>query len=328
MVAHLHEQMGYFLLNYVDDFLGAEYDTRIWESHGAFVRLLRDIEVDRSEKKSAPPCQIIDFIGTLFNAIDMTIGVMQDRKVELMKELNRWRYKVHTTRRELETLIGKLQFVSNCVRLGRLFVSRLLSEMKAMTRGKHYKVTGQARKDIMWWYNFLPGFQGRSIMWLLEVTEIDTEFAVDACMIGAGGVAGEEYYRTRFPPQFNQKKLKITHLELWAVIVAVRGWGDKLYRKVVKIRSDNEAVATIINTGRSQDLYLQSQLRELCWWLAHFQCKVKSVHLSGRLNRIPDLLSRWHEGEKIRSEFDERTRNKKMVRRYIDSSYFNFQHTW
>ena len=62
--------------------------------------------------------------------------------------------------------------------------------------------------------------------------------------------------------------------------------------KVLKVRSDNEAVATIINSGHSQDSYLQKQLHELVWWLAKFHFKIKSVHLSGNLNRLPDLLSR------------------------------------
>ena len=94
--------------------------------------------MSRSERKSVPPTQIVEFIGTLFNAIDFTIGITATRKVEIMQVLKRWKFKRVTTRRELECLIGKLQFVSNCVRPGCLFISRLLAEMK---RGQFYTLS-------------------------------------------------------------------------------------------------------------------------------------------------------------------------------------------
>ena len=104
-----------------------------------------------AERKSIPPNTQVEWVGTSFDSTDMTIGITQARKSELLVELNKWRFKKYTTRRELESLVGKLQFVSNCVRPGRLFVSRLLTEFKVMIRGKQYKLSEQARKDIKWW---------------------------------------------------------------------------------------------------------------------------------------------------------------------------------
>ena len=118
--------------------------------------------------------------------------------------------------------MGKLQFVANCVQLGWLFVSRLLQELKAMNRTFRYKLDQQARKDIQWWYEFLPDFDGECIMWLLEKSEVDSELAVDACMEGAGGITQMHYFHVKFPQKFKEQDLKITHLELWVVIVAVK----------------------------------------------------------------------------------------------------------
>ena len=141
---------------------------------------------------------------------------------------------------------------------------------------------------MQWWYEFIPQFQGTGIMWLLDVQEFDQEFAVDASLNVAGGVLGNDYFRVKFPSSLNDK-CKITHYELWAVIVAVKLWGERFRGKVIPVRSDNEAVATIINTGCSKDSYLQAQLCELLWWTAKMDFKLKSVHLSGHLNRLPDM---------------------------------------
>ena len=40
MIAYIHSLMSFFLLNYVDDFLGIEYVDKIYNSHRAFVALL------------------------------------------------------------------------------------------------------------------------------------------------------------------------------------------------------------------------------------------------------------------------------------------------
>ena len=132
---------------------------------------------------------------------------------------------------------------------------------------------------------FLPGFQGTAVMWLVDSVEINREFSTDACMIGAGGITEGEFFRVRFPPVILTKYTQIAHLELWSIIVAVKLWGGNFTSMIVKIQMDNEVVSQIINSGRSCDLLLQKLLRELYWWLAIHQFKVKSVHLAGKLNK-------------------------------------------
>ena len=298
VITYLHGQMGYFLLNYVDDFVGVEFEDKIFSSHAALIRLLRDLGIMRSEKKSVAPTQTIDFVGNLFDVNSMTIGITPECKSAVLKELEVWRTHRMCTCRQLESLIEKLQFMSNCIRPGHLFVSRLLAELKQMSRGKFYYVNNELRKDIKWWYTFLPGYTGTSILWLLDCVEVDSEMVMDACMQQAGAISDKEIFSVKFPNRV-KKGAHITHLELWAVILSIKCWGDHFRGKILRIKTDNEAVAQIINTGRSQDLKLQELLRELLWWLTVFQCKVKGAHLPGKINKMSDMLSRWHEGHKV-----------------------------
>ena len=328
MIAYIQAEMGYMVFNYVDDFLGIEYISKIHDAHTSLLRLFRDVGMSRSESKSVPPTQELEFIGNLLNTEQFTIGITPVRKVQILKELEKWRFKPVATRREMESLVGKLQFISACVKPGRLFVSRLLSNLKGMSRGRTYKLSNEARKDIKWWTLFLPGYNGTSIMWYLNVAEINKEFATDACLIGAGGVAGNQYYSVRFPEHLRRKEVNIVHLELWAIIIAIRLWGVKLTGKYIRVKTDNESVSSIINSGRSRDEMLQTQLRELVWWLSTYQVKLRAIHWPGRLNILPDLLSRWHEGRSVREEFVKQTEGKHMVRRNIDVQWFNYSHEW
>ena len=158
--------------------------------------------------------------------------------------------------------------------------------------------------------------------------EIDAEIAIDACLEGAGGVRNNEYFRCRFPESFKAQDLKITHLELWAVIIAVGMWGSQLSRKIIRVKMDNEAVSVIINSGRSKDVRLQRQLRELVWWLSKFEFNTIGKHLSRRLNKIPDILSRWHEGVHVEQEFCSLTWGQDMRRKQVKPEWFNFSHEW
>ena len=103
-------------------------------------------------------------------------------------------------------------------------------------------------------------------MWLLDTVVIHQEMAMDMCMQAAGGVCSNEIFKTKFPAWIHKDKshkIHIAHLELWSVIIAVKLWGEKLKGKIVRIRTDNESVANVINSGRANDIMLQKQLREL-----------------------------------------------------------------
>ena len=86
---YLHQKNGFFLLNYIDDFLGSEYENKIWTSHPALVELMSKIGASRTEKKSIKPNTVIEFIGNLFNTVTFTIGITPNRKVQLLQELVR-----------------------------------------------------------------------------------------------------------------------------------------------------------------------------------------------------------------------------------------------
>ena len=309
MISYLHQKNGYFLTNYVDDFLGIEYLSKVYRAHQMLKQLMSEVGAARSEKKLIAPTQCIEFIGNLVDTVSMTIGVTPQHKIETLKELDRWRYKKVTTRRQLESLVGKLQFISNRVKPGRLFISRILMLLKDMKCGEWYVLSEQVRQDIKWWYLYLPGFKGEGILWMLDIPKIDAEMAVDACLVGAGGVHHSECYKTEFPDhiKIGKGETNIAHLELWAVIIGIRLWGKELRGKIIKVKSDNEVVSTIINTGRSKDKKLQQLLRELVWWMSIHEMRIKTVHIFGKNNRLPDLLSRWTEGQAVQDEFFRKT---------------------
>ena len=94
---YIHEQLGYFLLNYIDDFQGAEKRQFVWQAYHTLERLFRDLEIKISPEKTVEPTQTVEFLGTWFNAIKGTMEVTPDRLRELAEELKFWATKISAT---------------------------------------------------------------------------------------------------------------------------------------------------------------------------------------------------------------------------------------
>ena len=66
------------------------------------------------------------------------------------------------TKKELLSLIGKLSFASKVVPSGRMFIRRLIDLSMTVERLSHrISLNSEARKDISWWAEYLPTWNGR-----------------------------------------------------------------------------------------------------------------------------------------------------------------------
>ena len=133
LIRHIMENIQYNLFNYVDDFMGLEASFKT--ANNGFRTLgflLRDLGVGESLEKSVEPTQIIEFLGVLFNLLTLTISVTPEKMQEITSHLDKWQHKEYYTRNELEQLLGKLQFISNCVRPGRVLVLRLRNALRTL----------------------------------------------------------------------------------------------------------------------------------------------------------------------------------------------------
>ena len=324
-IAWIHRQLEYYILNYVDDFVGAEEKQRIWISYTLFTQLLEKLKVDTAPDKVVPPTTKLEFLGIMFNSATLTMEVTPDRLNEIKEELKTWLTRTSATRKEVESLIGKLQFMSKCVKAGRIFLARLISWIRGMNRSRKYLIPQEARKDIAWWGRFAMEFNGIELMWLVRKPIVDEVIATDACKIGYGGTLGEEYFRGKFPEEMNSWNIAV--LELLAVMVALKTWGGKLTGLYFWIHVDNEAVATILNTGSSRDNQLQDILREIALIAARNSFVIKAKHISGLSNRIPDWLSRWHQVD-ARNEFNKFAQGRNLHRKEIKHDMLQLQHNW
>ena len=304
-ITKIMRRLQYFVANYVDDFMGLEPISKAWQSYQTLGNLLRDVGAQEAMEKAVPPSEVVEFLGVWFDLAKGTISITEERIQQLQNELDRWASKRRYYRTELESIIGKLQFVSNCVRPGRVMLARLRNVLVTTPLEGTSRVQEEMIQDLRWWKKFMRTYNGTSIMWMQQCKIVDSIVASDACLTAMGSRYKNRCIHKKFPNWLTTGEYKIHHLELVVVVTSLRVWKHELQGLRFVMLCDNEAVVHVVNSGYSRDRILQSWLRKLTFIAATGRFEVVLRYVPGVENRIPDILSRLHLNKKFKLQWEE-----------------------
>ena len=95
----------------------------------------------------------------------MGTSLPDDKLQDLLTELQSWSSCNKCLKRELLSLIGKLNFTCRIIPAGRIFLRRLIDlSTSACLPHHHVTMNREAHRDITWWLQFLPTWNGRAII--------------------------------------------------------------------------------------------------------------------------------------------------------------------
>ena len=328
IIRYICGRNGVTVLNYLDDIGGAEVPHHAQDAFRYMGHLLSALGLDEPHSKACEPAVRMTFLGILFDTVSMVMEVTPERVQEISNEVEMWLVKQSTSKYELQVLLGKLHFITKCVHQGRIFVSRLLNLLRDISGDERVALSEEARADIRWFHTYLHEYNGVSLIPEASWSKPDERLDTDACLVGCGGVCGNEYFYADFPEQTREEAKHISALEMLTIVAAVKNWGERLTRAKVLVFCDNDATIQVINSGKTRDGFMQKCLRELCYITAKYQCVVRVVHLPGAQNRLPDLLSRWSLNLGAPSEFRKLTGHMDMRKKQIPDAFFFFSHPW
>ena len=275
-------------------------EIKAWESYLALQTILHEVGVIEALEKAVPLSTRMEFLGTTVDTMKLTLEILPHRLCEIKALLQKWDGRRYATKKQLQSLIGKLNFVTNCVHSGRIFLSRLIAVLTELPDNRTGLLPVDIRDDITWWQTFVHKFNGTSMLWLYDSMQIDQDLASDACLAAGGAVCNKEYFHFKFPDEILQETHHISQLELFTIVVMLKMWADQFKGKVVRLSSDNEASVHAVNAGRSKDGFMLKCLREIAFVTGSNDILLKLVHCPGSSNILPDLLSRWYSGAHFR----------------------------
>ena len=301
------EQM-FNVVNYSDDFGGVETDeARATESFTQLKWLLDDVGLQEASKKAESPSKQMTFLGVMFDSAKMTMRVPPDKLAEIKSEIGLWVRKTTITKQNLQCLLGKLFWVARVIRFARVFMGRLLNQLRTMSgHAERFKVklSEESRKDLRWWRRYLDHFNGIQMIveedpFPLELEQmLDRPFelcAGDATPTGCGAWHGTQYWCRQFPIELQDPALPIHLKEFWWVIVSARLWGNYWSGRSVTIYCDNDAVVDTINHRKPKDTNLLSLLREFLYVVVTMKFFPVVRKIGTRENYLADHISRRHD---------------------------------
>lgn len=327
-IRYIMNQMDFFLLNYLDDLHGCEHKSKIWQSFETLLRVLRDIRRDVAHDKTTKPTSQIEVLGIWFDVIQQIIAVAPDRVHEIMHILDKWRFKSHATKKDMQKLIGKLQFIAKCVRPGRVFIARMLRWMHKMSDHEYRRIDNQTRADIKWWYYMIPRHSSVSVIWHLQVETADKEIASDANLEGCGAHSETHFFHCLFPQKIMNITNNIAQRELLTIAASLKVFGSQIRGKKVTFLCDNQASVACVNSGRAKDDFMQKVLREIAFLSAMGDFLIRTRYIDTRSNRPADILSRWKDIPDGNTEFKLSIGKPDITEILVEDTIFDFINDW
>ena len=272
---------------------------------------------------------VMVFLGVLYNSIDMTMKITEERLREIKSLIEDWLKRKSASLHDMQKLLGKLNFVCGTVHAGCVFVSRLINNMTNMPQKGSRRIEKGLHKDLKWWKKYLQEFDGVNIIPNFDGSRPDEEFSTDSCLTGCGGWANGKYFHAEFPRSVTDNpEAHINELEALTLVVALEKWIKKFQNRNILIYCDNQPTVDIINTGRARNRYAQAILREVCYITAKNNTVVKVVHRMGSENRICDLLSRVHLDPQNEAHFRSLVRGYRLHECVISHEDFELKTDW
>ncbi len=244
------------------------------------------------------PAQRLTFLGVLIDSREFTLALPEQKLQAFTKLVNDLVERKRVTKRQLESLAGKLSWASQVVPGGRTFMRRILDLKNKLVLKSHKAVmSGELKADLQWWQSYLQVFNGTaSILDQRPITALHT----DASDQGCGAAYLGDYFYINWSEDFPQAMdMHINCKETIAIIASAVRWGHLWKDRQVVVSTDNMTAKSMINKGSCRNSEMMKFLRALFWQSATNNFSIRAVHIPGKDNILADACSRLHECGKL-----------------------------
>lgn len=246
-----------------------------------------------AEEKTETPTPVLTFLGIELDTINLEARLPKD-KLDDIGSLLRSFLGLHTcTKRELLSLLGKLNFAASVVHAGRPFMRRLWDAALTVPELHHHLcLNSTCRADLTWWRYLLDRWNGRSFFLHQEwIPAPHMQLYTDAAgSAGYGAFYDGRWFTGRWTAE--QRDCCITYKELFPIALACSSWGFEWSSRRVEFFSDNQAVVASLRKGSCRCPNTAKLLRALFIVCGLNNFNITSSYVPGVANTVADSLSR------------------------------------
>ena len=254
---------------------------------------------------------MVVFLGILLNGEMLNLSIPLEKQERALKLLNDLSGKKKATIKQLQVLMGYLNFLTKAIFAGRTFTRRIYSKFSVWQRNKsgkmlkqhhHIRLDEEFRFDCETWKIFLTHFRDQAVCCPMVDLDKSTfyasqlNFVTDASantQLGFGAVYNNMWLLAQWEPEFIRlHKPSIEYLELFALVAAIISWGDRLQNMRIIIFCNNQAIVSMINNLTSSCHRCMYLIRLLTLNNLVNSRRVFMQYIKSKDNELADALSR------------------------------------
>ena len=170
--------------NYIDDLIGVELPHKAFEAFNFLKTLFADLGLPISNNKLVSPTSVVTCIGISVDAFKGTLSIDSTKLADIHATCLNWVTEHRATPTQLQSLLGKLLYISKCVPPTRIFVGRMLQTLRINRDCVNFTLPDDFYRDLNWFLEFMQSFNG---IVFLPYEGVKHTVQVDALPLWHGG---------------------------------------------------------------------------------------------------------------------------------------------
>lgn len=303
-------RMGIVCQMYLDDMV-LQLDKH-QDCHARFMevlRLYRALGLPIAFNKIQAPAPCVTYLGINIDVPSATLTIPQS-KIDRFMELVKWVLgQTQIPKTIAQRLVGKINHLSACVDPARMFMGRILYQLR-QAHDQHTIQVAPMRPDLHWFIVFLTKYNGRSFMKPPNPTKV---ICADSCLTGGGATDMVRCYTLEYSRAIADSH-HISTLEALNCLVACRTLlSSKDKHTTVELKCDNNATIEAMAHGRARDPVLAAICRAMWYYLARLDIRMVFTHVPGIHMGLADALSRAHIDQQHKHRADKLIRELRLI---------------
>lgn len=283
-----------YIIHISDDFLiAAESPSNCRTSLQNFLHFCEDLGVPMAPEKTEGPAQVLSFAGIELDCNRQEARLPMEKVTKCLTTIGQLQSRKKVTLKDLQSIIGLLNFACSVIIPGRVFLRRLINLTMGIKKPHHFiRLTTEVKKDLLIWQTFLASFNGKSFF-LEEGWSSSSSFCfyTDAAQSkGYGIIFGKQWAYGRWPESWTE--YSISFLEFFPIVAGLSIWSHELKHRRVLFFTDNESIVHVINKQTTKDRKLLGLLSTLVLICLKNNILFRARHIRGTKNILADHLSR------------------------------------
>ncbi|PFX27885.1 uncharacterized protein LOC111327038 [Stylophora pistillata] len=282
------------VLHLLDDFLFiAPSECLCQQKLNIFLEFCSYLGVPIALEKTCGPATTLSFVGIELDTVLMEAKLPRDKLDKCVTTILEFQHRKKVALRELQSLIGLLNFACSVVQPGRAFLRRLIDFTIGIKSPSHkIRPNQEVKIDLNLWLNFLEDFNGKSFFlddnWL-SYSKLNLNTDASGAH-GFGAVFGSHWCYGKWPSDWAYRNTAI--LEFYPIVVSLYLWGHAMCNKHMLFFTNNNALVYVINRQSCKERDLMFFVRKLVLACLRHNIVFKAKHTTGVSNILADTLSR------------------------------------